>query len=123
MLKVKFPFNQRAKKTQESPEDESPSQKDAPSEVDQEEASVVSISDDDKPGQEASGTSTSKSAGVPDHKWCLEDQASESSTPKKPATEEESAPTREWSLPSGVREEHLHPMRYKTYFTDYDLVH
>ena len=27
------------------------------------------------------------------------------------------------SLPSGVREEHLHPVRYETYSMDYDVVH
>ena len=120
MFKVKFPFGQREKKTQESPTKESSSQKDAPSEVDQEEALVVTISDDEGPGQEVPGTSTSKSA---DRKRHLEDQASESLTPKKPATEEESAPTWEWNLPTGVREEHLHPLRYETYSEDYDWVH
>ena len=123
ILKVKFPFNQRAKEALESLGEESTSQKDAPSEVDQEVASVVTISDDDRPALAVPGTSSSQSAVVPGHKQCLEDQASESSTPKKRAIKEEATTTHMWSLPSGVKEEDLHPSRYETYSQDYDWVH
>ena len=44
-------------------------------------------------------------------------------TPKKRAAEDETATTNTWSLPSGVKEEDLHPIRYETYSQDYDWVH
>ena len=97
ILKVKFLFGQRAKRTHEPPTKESFSQKDAPSKVDQEDASVVTMYHDDGLGPEVPGTSISMSAGVPDHKRGIEDQALESSTPKKPATEEKSTSTWEWT--------------------------
>ena len=81
MLKVKFPFSERGKKAQEHPSRDSSSQQDVPSEAEQEESSVVTISDDDRLAPEVPGTSTSNNAGVPDRKRCLEDQASEASTP------------------------------------------
>ena len=85
LLKVKFLFHHKAKETPNSPAEESTSQKDAPSEADQEVASVVTISDEDGMTQEAPGPSTSQSTEVSSCKWCLEGQAlaSESSTPKK----------------------------------------
>ena len=83
---------------------------------------MVTISDDDGPTPVVTSTSTSDNAGATERKWCPEGPAPETSTPKKPAMEE-SAPGWEWSFPSGVREEHLHSMRYETYSADYEWVH
>ena len=97
--------------SKESPNDESSSQMEFTFSADQEETSVVPISDEEGSDQGAPSASTSKSASTSCRKWCLEDQALESSAPKKPATVERSTPPWESSLPSRVREEHLHPVR------------
>ena len=68
ILKIKWPFHKKSTEPRESPEDESPSQKEFPAKADQEEASVVSISDDDVLDQGAPSTSTSKSTQIPDWK-------------------------------------------------------
>ena len=85
ILKVKFQFHQKVKETPESLEKESTSQKDAPSEVDQEVALVVTIFHEEGMTQEAPGPSTSQSTEDSSHKQCLEGQAPilDSSTPKK----------------------------------------
>ena len=67
-IKIKCPFCKKSPDQKETLQDESPSQKELPFEADQEEASVVSISDEDMADQEPPGTSTSRSAQIPDRK-------------------------------------------------------
>ena len=68
VLKIKWPFHKKSTDQKETPEDEPSGQKELPPDADPEEASVVSISDEDMTDHEPPDTSTSSSAQLPNKK-------------------------------------------------------
>ena len=92
ILWVQFPFKKKKKiDSGGTPDKESPSQPGFPFRDDNEEGSIVSISDEDGSDKGGASTSTCKSVPTSGRKRGLGDQTSESSTQKKPATEEGSS--------------------------------
>ena len=86
-LQVKLSFK-KGKKTESRavPDKEPPSQAGFPFRDDDNEVSVVTVSDEDGSDKGGTSTSTHQSASTSSQKQCLEDQTSESLTPKKPMT-------------------------------------
>ena len=102
LLKIQLPF-QKGKRTEsgDAADKELAGQSGFPFRADDDEGSVITVLDGDSSDKGGASTSTPWSALTSGQKRGLEDQTSESLTPKEPVTMEALIPPQEPDLPSG----------------------